>query len=408
MCRQFLIGILISILATACGGAEESKDEKKLQLDKKTTLPMVDGSAFLVTGTPSDMKRMDANFENKAMLLGYTVNADAAAPGQVITVNWFWKSLKAIDGSWEYFTHLLDEDGMLVKSVNSEGPMRSKYKPHMWKPGEIMKDSERITIPADWDSKSMELRTGLWQGPERMRVIKGPVDDENRARGPVISISANAPQPVAPSSATLDVPFTAKAPKIDGKIDDAQWADAAGLTRFVSTLNGRPVRGNTDVKLLWGEQYLYVAMTADDNELISPYTNPDDDVWMADALDIFLQPMLDGPYYELQISPNGIVFDAHYVEYRKADVSWTSNAQVAVSVKGTVNDTAEPTDTGWTLEAAIPMANILPGDLADSAIRANFFRVDKMSQMTEYSAWSAPMRGDFHAQDRFGRLNLKK
>lgn len=404
-----LLCILVSLLAVACGGeVDEKKEGNKIQLEKKTRLPSVDGSPFLVKSTPSDMKRMNANFDNKAILLGYSINTDTAAPGQVLMVTWFWKSIKPIEGTWEYFTHLMDEDGILVQSVNSQGAMRSKYKPQMWKPGEILKDQERIVIPQEWESKSMELRTGLWQGPQRLKVVKGPVDEENRARGPVVTISANAPRPIARSSASVEIPFTEKAPKIDGKLDDQQWSKAKILNPFVETLNGRPVRNRTDVKLLWDNTNLYVAMTAEDSELLSPYTNPDENLWKADAFDLFLEAQENGPYYELQISPNGIIYDAIYREYRKPIDSWSSNATLAVSLNGTVNDAADPADTGWSLEVAIPLAEILPGDLVNRTLKGNFYRIDKTAEGTEYSSWSAPMRGDFHAQDRFGQLVLTK
>ena len=408
MLRPFLICIWAVLVVVACGSPPETKkEEKKIQLEKKKALPPVDGSPFLIKSFPSEMKRINANFDNKALLAGYSINTDTAAPGQVLTVTWFWKSLKPIDGQWEYFTHLIDEDGDMMKSVNSQGAMRSRYKPQMWKPGEIIKDMERVTVPADWKSSVLELRTGLWQGPTRMAIKKGPADDANRAKGPIVTVSANAPRPIARSNANVEIPFTENAPKIDGKIDDPQWGGAVALSRFVNTVNGRPLRTKTEVKLLWGTDTLYLSMAADDTELLSPYDTESADIWKADALDIFLQANENGPYFEIQVNPQGITYDAYYSEYRKADATWNSNAVVATDSTGVVNDT-EAADTSWTVEMAIPIAEILPGQLDNRTFRGNFFRIDKKSDITEYSGWSAPMRGDFHTQDRFGKLILKK
>lgn len=38
--------------------------------------------------------------------------------------------------------------------------------------------------------------------------------------------------------------------------------------------------------------------------------------------------------------------------------------------------------------------------------KVNFFRVDVTADKTDYSAWSPPLRGDFHALDRFRELAL--
>ena len=409
MFKIFLICLWSALVFTACGpNADEKEKKPKIQLEKKVAMPSVDGKEFLLGAFPKNMKRIDANLDNRIMLVGYSIEYDTLSPGQTLSVDWYWKCLKEVDGEWEYFTHLMDEDGDLVTSVNSQGAMRSKYKPQMWKPGEILKDSEKIRVPADWKSNILELRTGLWQGPNRMRVIKGPVDEEGRIKGPVVTISANAPQPIAQSLAAVDVPYISEPIKIDGKIDEESWNQAGALTAFVNTLNSRPVGRKTEVKLLWDDTNIYIAMTAEDRELINPVMESNRDIWKADAFDIFLMPDKAGPYFEIQISPSRIIYDAKYDAYRKEDASWESGITVAVDVVGTVNDTEEPADRSWTLEAAIPFDALLSNKGAEVTMLGNFFRIDRTSRDTEYFGWSAPMRGDFHAQDRFGKLIFKK
>jgi hypothetical protein len=408
MFRTVLICLWSMLFIIACGPTESPEKKPKIKLDKKVAISPVDGSQFLVATFPRDMKRIDANLDNRIMLAGYSIDFDTFAPGQSLNVTWFWKCLKPVDGEWEYFTHLMDEDGDMIASVNSHGAMRARYKPQMWKPGEIIKDAERIQIPTDWKSNILELRTGLWQGPNRMRVVKGPVDEEGRVRGPVVTISADAPKPIARSSASVTIPYISRAPDIDGKLNEEVWQSAVGLSSFVNTLNGRPVRRKTDVRLLWDDTHLYVAMVADDTELINPETESSQDIWKADALDVFLTPDTAGPYYEIQISPSGIIYDAEYTAYREANASWESGITVATDVAGTVNDTAEPADQRWTVEAAIPLTRIATGAMDNRTFQGNFFRIDRTAGITEYSGWSAPMRGDFHAQDRFGRLVFKK
>lgn len=402
----FTVGVL------GCSKQPDEPKKKEMALKKKTALsPAVDGSPFIVPKLPPDIQRVDANLEKKAILLGYTINTDVAAPGQALVITWYWKSLAQIKGNWEYFTHLIDEDGVLVQSVNSQGAMRSKYKPQMWKPGEILKDVERITVPQTWSSGVLELRTGLWQGPTRLSIVKGPVDAENRIKGPVITISADIPKPVARNVTASEIPFVAKPIQVDGKIDEKVWDDAKRLDSFTNTVNGSAVKTATNTRLLWNNQFLYVAVEAEDVELQSPFMTRDEELWRADALDFFFQPEENGPYYEIQVSPQGTIFDSFYSEYRNGAVEWDSKTKVAVSLDGVVNDNASP-DVGWSVEMAIPLSSLAKKDTSaigeGDTLLANFFRIDKSNGTTEFSGWSPPMRGDFHALERFGQITLKK
>src|SRR5271157_4912364 len=45
---------------------------------------------------------------------------------------------------------------------------------------------------------------------------------------------------------------------IDGKLDEADWAQAAWTSNFVDIANSVPPRFRTRAKLLWDENYLYV------------------------------------------------------------------------------------------------------------------------------------------------------
>ncbi|MBN2344282.1 MAG: carbohydrate-binding family 9-like protein [Deltaproteobacteria bacterium] len=406
--------LFCGLTVAACGQPGDGESEKKeIVLDKKTAAPAsVDGSRFVIKQLPPNIQRVDANLEKKAILLGYSINSDTFAPGQAITITWYWKSLSKISGTWEFFTHMIDNDGNLVQSANSQGPMRSTYKPQMWNPGEIIQDMERIIIPQNWTSPVMELRTGLWYGPNRMSIISGPVDAENRIKGPVVTITTDAPNPMMSRiSSSSDIPYTTTAPRIDGKLDDLVWESAKRLDRFKNSLNGGMVKSPTDVRILWNEKTLFIGMTATDTELLSPFTQKDEELWKADALDVFIRPDESETYYEIQVSPNGIIFDSSYRTYREGDVQWDSNVQIAVTPNGMVNDSSD-SDTGWSVEMAIPLSSVPKSDgtvlVAGDTFSANFFRIDKNAQVTEYSGWSPPMRGDFHALDRMGKLTFTK
>ena len=80
---------------------------------------------------------------------------------------------------------------------------------------------------------------------------------------------------------------------------------------------------------------------------------------------------------------------------------------VKTETEGILNDSSGK-DTGWTVEIAIPFKNLDKGGgvppKSGDEWRVNFFRVNVTTDTPIYTAWSPPLRGDFHALDRFGSV----
>ena len=203
---------------------------------------------------------------------------------------------------------------------------------------------------------------------------------------------------------------------IDGRLDDAAWLTADLAGPFVlSDGSGMPPLACT-ARLLWDDDALYVAFEADDKDLISPFLRHDDDLFTRDVAEVFLDPEGDGKnYYELEVSPRGVTFDALFPSYRKdlpRSRAWNAFAFDAAAVtRGTVDDGAS--DEGWTAELRIPWATISFAPRTPPAVgdlwRMNLFRIDVHADGSgHYAAWTPPLRGDFHALDRFGTLRFSE
>jgi len=373
---------------------------------ERTTYDTSDGSEkvakLLLEKVPAKMDRkLNANFDDKVTLLGYDVDRKEAAPGDKVRVTWYWECREAPGPGWRLFTHMVDGSGTSRINKDGAGPVRKNFQPEHWKKGTIVKDPQRITIPKSWSSSTVGLRVGLWKGGDRMRIKKGPRDNEMRIKGPAIKISSGEPRE------KHTIPRAAKAPVIDGswKGEDA-WEGAVDLGEFTNTLDGGPVPFDTDARIMWDDENIYVCMTTEDDYLQSKYTEHDDELWHEDAFEVFLDPGADKKhYYEIQVSPAGVVFDSYLPRYRKNTNDWSSGVQVGVKVDGTLND-GEGGDTAWSAEMRIPLAALDKGGAAATGEKdtwaVNFFRVDATDTRPRYSAWSPPMRGDFHALDRFG------
>jgi hypothetical protein len=347
--------------------------------------------------------RVNAKLENKVTLLGYNYSARNPKPGSMVDVTWFWQVHKKVGPGWRLFTHGVGAKDKL-HNFDKPGKVRKNFQPEHWEGGMIVRDRQRLKIPPNWRGDFIELRTGIWKGNNRLKVKKSKkVDGSNRIRGPKIRLNAAPPKP------PITLPLAEKAPKIDGKFaDEEAWKGALKLDPFVNTMNGQKVPKATEVLAMWDEKHLYLAMRAEDDNLKSEYKKHDDELWHQDAFEIFLDPAGDKlDYYEIQVSPKGVVFDSHLPKYRENQNDWTSKVKLKVKTDGTVNDEADA-DKEWSLELAIPFASLEKGGgvppKAGDKWKMNFFRVDATKDKTAYSAWSAPMRGDFHTLDKFGQV----
>jgi hypothetical protein len=350
--------------------------------------------------------RLNAELEGKIKLIGYDLEPDEVPPGGSFTVTWYWQCVEATGPGYRLFTHVVDGAGVSRINRDGVGPIRKNYQPEHWKAGVVIRDSQKIEVPETWSSPVMDLRVGVWGPSGRLKVTKGPADPENRIKAVRVPIRKGAAAP------PLAVPRAPQPPVIDGAFEgEAAWSGAVRLDAFSNTLSGAVAPRATKVLLMWDDAALYVAMKADDDHLQSKYTKSDEELWHEDAFEMFLDPRGDKKdYFEIQVSPAGIVFDSYLPRYRKNDNAWSSAAAAAAKIEGTLND-GEGGDTGWTAELAIPFKSlekgggVPPGDA--TGFKANFFRVDVLGDgKTDYSAWSPPLRGDFHALDRFREIAL--
>ncbi|MCK9459439.1 MAG: carbohydrate-binding family 9-like protein [Proteobacteria bacterium] len=400
MARSAGVWIAAALVATLTACIEKSSYVTPDESDK--VAKMILGKA------PEKIEhRLDVELEGKIALLGYDLEPESVAPGGTLTVTWYWQCKEAPGPGYRLFTHVVDGDGVSRVNRDGVGAIRKHYQPEHWKAGVVVRDTQKISIPKSWDSKVADLRVGVWGRNGRLKVTVGAADSENRIKAVRVPIEeAIAVPPVT-------IPRAPQPPAIDGAFEDeASWSGAVRLDAFADTLTGEKAPRRTDVRLMWDDAALYVAVKAEDDFLQSKYEKNDDELWHEDAFEIFLDPRGDKKdYYEIQVSPAGLVFDSYLPRYRKNDNAWSCGAKVAAKLDGTLND-GEGGDKGWTAELAIPWKSLekgggVPPGSAEG-LKINLFRVDVVGDKTEYSAWSPPLRGDFHALDRFRAVALAK
>jgi Carbohydrate family 9 binding domain-like len=202
---------------------------------------------------------------------------------------------------------------------------------------------------------------------------------------------------------------------IDGRLDEPAWASAPPVD-LVETLTGRRPRYRTRARVLWDDEALYVAFEcADDEVWVRPGRKDDDPIYEDEVVEVFLDPGGAGrDYVELEVSPANVRFDARFAS-RRSDLAaaraFSSGARTAVAVDGqiTVGDAPPARARGWTVELALPWTALGLRPRGGDRWRMNLYRLETHNRrgIVEGSGFSPPLRGDFHALERFGWIELE-
>jgi hypothetical protein len=176
---------------------------------------------------------------------------------------------------------------------------------------------------------------------------------------------------------------------VDGRLDEAAWRGAAWTADFVDIegdLRARPPL-RTRAKMLWDDDYFYVAAEMEEPQLWATLTAHDSVVFQDHDFEVFIDPNGDShEYYEFEINALGTGWDLFlpwpYKDGGKAIHNWEiPGLKTAVQLDGTLNDPRD-TDRGWTVELAFPWAVLREAARRDAPPadgdqwRVNFSRVE--------------------------------
>lgn len=422
-----LIRSLIALGALAFALTACVDDAPALSDDERREL-----AEYLLDEAPTPEHPLDIQFGDRLRLIGYDTSAESITPGEPFTITWYWQVQRTVGGGWMLFTHIDDDgEGESVRNADGVGetvssaPIRSAYAANRWRGGEWIRDTEVLTLPREWSTDRAHFYLGFWRPDDenRLEVTSGPQDGTNRAEAATIPV--NRVLAAAPSEAVaapvaipaLRAPHASGAIVTDGVLDEPSWAEAAPAS-FVNTLDGTPASLQAAARMLWSEQGLYVGFEVADTTLRATSTAHDDHLWEQDCIELMIDPDGDGlNYFEIQIAPNGLVFDTHYdarrVPQPVGNIAWDAQiASVGVTPVGTLND--ETADQRYTVEALIPWSAFSHGSMAPatapapgSTWRMNLYVMDLMGAGSRSAGWSATLEGDFHVPARFGRVTFE-
>ena len=205
--------------------------------------------------------------------------------------------------------------------------------------------------------------------------------------------------------------------RIDGDLNEDAWRRAAPMSDFQTAgSNPKPAQYASTARLLWSDKHLFLAFKCRVDRIEAVRTERDAEVYKEECAELYLCPRgAEAKYYEIDFNPLNTIYDSLLSSYRyeeqvKHAEAWAraynARIQSATRIQRSVNGDL----TIWTLEAAIPFADLAeadrvpprPGDIW----LFNVFRIAAVNATErEYSAW-VPTEADFHKPWRFPRLQF--
>jgi hypothetical protein len=147
----------------------------------------------------------------------------------------------------------------------------------------------------------------------------------------------------------------------DGKLNEAAWTSAPWTEAFVD-IDGKPQRQprfQTRAKMLWDDDYFYVAAEMEEPDVWGTLVERDSVIFHDNDFEVFIDPDGDSHlYYELEVNALGTPWDLMLIKpYRDGGPAingWDiAGLKAGVDVRGTLNRPGDR-DQGWAVEIAMP------------------------------------------------------
>lgn len=206
-----------------------------------------------------------------------------------------------------------------------------------------------------------------------------------------------------------------KVPRVsqtDFELDDTNvWNALPALAPFRLADGSALASHATTVRLCYDNAALYVRYDCEDTDIWGTYTQRDEPLYEQEVVEIFIGPGAEDPihYFEFQVSPNGVLFDATVFN----PTSTRANLQVDPTWNcPNIRWHAQRDDAAnqWWAALALPWRGITSDGQVPQVCRANLYRIERPHNAeTEYSGWSPTLTrpADFHKPARFGILEFQ-
>ena len=152
---------------------------------------------------------------------------------------------------------------------------------------------------------------------------------------------------------------------LDGRADEAAWAEAPVIDGFGQAWAGRRAATATKARLLWDDRNLYFFAEMEDRDLFADLTEHDAYLWFNDVFELFFKPSPEKPgYYEFQVNAAGATLDVYLPSRNAGGFEKLKSADVfdfdaTVRLAGTLNR-RDDVDRGWAVEGRLGWSGFAP------------------------------------------------
>ncbi len=148
---------------------------------------------------------------------------------------------------------------------------------------------------------------------------------------------------------------------MDGRLDEADWQNVQWTEDFVDIEGDKRPEPfyRTRVKMLWDDDYLYIAAELEEPHIWATYTERNSVIFHENNFEVFIDPNGDThTYYEYEVNALGTEWDLLLTKpYRNGGIpvsAWyIRGLKKGIHLKGTINDPSD-IDTLWRVELAFP------------------------------------------------------
>jgi hypothetical protein len=207
------------------------------------------------------------------------------------------------------------------------------------------------------------------------------------------AVSPLASRPVSSASRVTEAP-----PSIDGSLDERVWQDAAPLTGFVQAepFEGRPASENTEVRILYDDDAIYVGVVLHDRDpslIVTTDSRRDAELDESDSFLMIFDTFRDQQNgFVFGTNAAGVQYDAQVRDQGEEEDSWDGSWDVSTAVMA----------TSWVAEFRIPLRTLRYGP-APQTWGINFFR--NIQRTRERAYWSSlPREHDLGRLSSAGEL----
>ncbi|MCA9944388.1 MAG: hypothetical protein KC449_12955 [Anaerolineales bacterium] len=110
---------------------------------------------------PAVQTAVNITLSEQVSLVGFTLDRQTVEAGETINLELVWQAVMEMSESYRVFVHVLGADGRIV--AQADGLPASWTRPTTgWLPGEFIRDSHRLTLPAELPPGDYTLVTGLY------------------------------------------------------------------------------------------------------------------------------------------------------------------------------------------------------------------------------------------------------